>query len=119
MNKTIVITAILLSCTGAQGATYSFAPSWDDAGNNDLIKPGTRAPYSEAAIRSFLDQQADRKAIEEGRKALGACGVIEVKKGCHQANDRHVTIHVDGRESKNKVKACEPYQNGTYHIQNC
>lgn len=39
---------------------------------------------------------------------------------CHQANDRHVTIYVDPRDSKNKVKACTAINTGSgVHVDGC
>lgn len=118
MKQTLLmIFAVLMSSTAF--ADYDFSPEWNAPGNNDQANPNTNAPYTQGEIRTFLDGKADRNAIEEGRKALAVCGKITVKKGCHQANARHVTIYIDGRVKANQVRNCLNYNNSSYHIDGC
>ncbi|WP_208934331.1 hypothetical protein [Paracidovorax avenae] len=121
MRKLAVFTALALaSAVATARPDYQFKVDWNASGNNDQNYPGTDRPYTESQIKAFLDSKKDKRSTQLGGQLLAACGVVQVQKGCHQANDRHVTIYVDPRDSKNKVKACTAINTGSgVHVDGC
>lgn len=122
--KKIVVTALALLLCGTALARpdYIFQEDWSKDNNND-VKNGalTTQPYTKKQIEQFLDSAKDRSTTAPlSHRVLGSCGVVEVRKGCHQVGDPHVTIWVDGRVKSNQVKACQELNPATaMHVDGC
>jgi hypothetical protein len=121
MQKAMLAVLAAVICGAAQAKpTYDFQPGWDDDGNNDQNNPQTNQPYTQSGIKTFLEGKKDKHAIPLGDRLLANCGEVQVRKGCHQATDRHVTIYVDDRVNSNKVKACADINTGRgVHVDGC
>lgn len=122
MKKTMVaVFAAVLCGTALARPDYIFQDDWYKDGNNDVNNGATGQPYTKREIQRFLDDAKDRSSTAPlASRVLASCGVVEVRKGCHQASDPHITIWVDGRVKSNKVAACDALNPGTaMHVDRC
>ena len=122
MKKFVVSAlAVLLCGTALARPDYIFQEDWSKDNNNDVNNGATGQPYTKAQIQRFLDNAKSRSDTAPlSHRVLASCGVVEVRKGCHQANDAHVTIWVDGRVRSNQVRACQELNPGTaMHVDGC
>jgi hypothetical protein len=92
--KLLIALTVLLG--GAAQAEIRFKPGWNDPENSDV------QPYTEPAAKQLLRNKSDDlKKIIDGP----ATCVLEVTKGCHQANDPHFTVNGLKSKSGCKVKS--------------
>lgn len=113
--------AVLLCGTALARPTYVFQPDWDAEINNDVNNPATGKPYTQTQVQTFLENVKNRGADEsKAAQVLRACGQVQIKKGCHQASEPHITIWVDGRVKSNQVKACQKVDpDSAVHVNGC
>ncbi|TJZ73282.1 hypothetical protein [Chitiniphilus eburneus] len=90
--------AIFACSAGLAHATIVFKEGWNSAENSDVQQ------YSKEEATTYLRGHSESlKAIIDGPAAC----VLEVTKGCHQANDSHFTVN--GAKSTNKCKVDSVY----------
>lgn len=122
MKKFMVAAWVLLLCgTAFARPTYEFQVDWDQDNNNDVNYGATGQPYTQKQIETFLNNAKDRRPEAPlASRILDSCGKVEIKKGCHQASNPHITIWVDSRVKSNQVKACERINTGSsMHVDGC